>query len=53
MGTPTPDKLTTLAEAAAAGTLRVDVRSFPLEDAPVTLAAFMGGTLGKLVLTVG
>jgi NADPH:quinone reductase-like Zn-dependent oxidoreductase len=54
MGTPTPEKLTSLAERAAAGTLQVPIqRSFPLAEAPAALAAFGAGTRGKLVLTVG
>lgn len=52
-GTPTPEKLRTLAEQASAGTLQVRIqRTFPLSAAPEALAAFMAGTLGKLVLTV-
>src|SRR5688500_10392197 len=54
MGTPTHEKLTTLAEAAAAGSLRVEVqRTFALDRAGEALQAFSGGTLGKLVLVVG
>ena len=53
MGAPTPEKLTTLAEAAAAGTLHVQVqRTFPLERAGEALQTFSGGTLGKLVVVV-
>ena len=54
MGSPTPEKLATLAEAAAAGSLRVEVqRTYPLEKANEALQAFSGGTLGKLVLVAG
>ena len=53
-GAPTSEKLTTLAEAAASGSLRVEVqRTYPLDDAAEALQAFSGGTLGKLVLVVG
>jgi NADPH:quinone reductase-like Zn-dependent oxidoreductase len=54
MGTPTSEKLATLAEAAAAGTLRVEVQgTFPLDGADEALQAFSRGTVGKLVLVVG
>jgi len=53
MAGPTPEKLTLLAEAAAAGTLRVDVHTFPLASADEALRAFGIGTLGKLVLVAG
>jgi NADPH:quinone reductase len=54
MGEPTPDKLATLAEAAAGGSLRVVIqRTYPLEQANEALQAFSGGTLGKLVLVTG
>jgi NADPH:quinone reductase-like Zn-dependent oxidoreductase len=53
MGSPTHEKLATLAEAAAAGKLRVEVqRTFPLDRADEALRAFSGGTIGKLVLAV-
>ncbi|HEV8697542.1 MAG TPA: NADP-dependent oxidoreductase [Candidatus Limnocylindrales bacterium] len=53
VGTPTPEKLATLAEAAAAGTLQVEVQgTFPLDRADEALQAFSGGTIGKLVLVV-
>ena len=52
-GTPTPEKLASLAEQAAAGTLQVPIQqTYPLADAPAALAAFGAGTLGKLVLRV-
>ena len=54
MGAPTPEKLTTLANAAAAGSLRVHVqRTFPLDDADQAIQAFTAGTLGKLVIVHG
>jgi NADPH:quinone reductase-like Zn-dependent oxidoreductase len=53
LGTPTPEKLTALAEQAASGALRVPIQqTFPLADAPAAIAAFTTGTRGKLVLTV-
>jgi NADPH:quinone reductase-like Zn-dependent oxidoreductase len=53
MGTPTAEKLTTLAEAAAAGTLQVEVqRTYTLDRADEALRAFSSGTIGKLVLVV-
>jgi NADPH2:quinone reductase len=53
MGTPTSEKLATLAEQAAAGTLQVPIqRAFSLADAPAALEAFAAGTRGKLVLTI-
>ncbi len=51
MGSPTPEKLTTLAEAVAAGSLRVEVQgTFPLARSQEALQAFGSGTLGKLVV---
>ena len=53
MGAPTREKLTSLADRVAAGTLEVRIqRTFPLTEAPAALAAFMAGTLGKIVLTI-
>jgi len=53
MGAPTPEKLGSLAEQVAAGTLRVEIQeTYPLAEAPLAFAAFMAGTRGKLVLTV-
>jgi NADPH:quinone reductase-like Zn-dependent oxidoreductase len=50
-GDPTHDKLTTLAEAVAAGTLTVPVQeTFALDEAPAALEAFTAGTRGKIVL---
>jgi NADPH:quinone reductase-like Zn-dependent oxidoreductase len=52
-GAPTAEKLTSLAERAAGGKLRVPVeRTFALADAPAAIAAFSAGTRGKIVLTV-
>jgi len=54
VGAPTPEKLSSLAEQVAAGSLRVQIQqTYPLADAPLAFAAFMSGTRGKLVLTVG
>jgi NADPH:quinone reductase-like Zn-dependent oxidoreductase len=54
MGTPTPEKLTQLAESVASGSLRVGVqRTYPLDQADEALQAFSRGTLGKLVLVTG
>jgi NADPH:quinone reductase-like Zn-dependent oxidoreductase len=53
MGTPTPEKLSSLAERVASGTLQVPIQqTFPLADAPSAIEAFSAGTRGKLVLTV-
>ncbi len=53
MGTPTPEKLTSLAGQVAAGRLQVRVQqTFPLSEATAALAAFAAGTLGKIVLIV-
>jgi len=53
MGTPTPEKLSALAEQVAEGTLRVEIQqTYPPAEAPLAFAAFMAGTRGKLVLTV-
>ena len=53
LGSPTPEKLSSLAAQAAAGTLRVEIQeTYPLADAPRAFAAFMGGTRGKLVLII-
>jgi NADPH:quinone reductase len=54
MGSPTPEKMTELADAAADGSLRVEVqRIFPLDDADQAIQAFAAGTLGKLVIVPG
>jgi NADPH2:quinone reductase len=54
MGSPTTEKLATLAEAADSGSLRVEVqRTYRLEEANEALQAFGAGTLGKLVLVTG
>jgi NADPH:quinone reductase-like Zn-dependent oxidoreductase len=53
MATPTPGKLSALAEQVAAGTLRVEIqRTFPLGDAAAAIAEFASGTRGKLVIVV-
>jgi NADPH:quinone reductase-like Zn-dependent oxidoreductase len=53
MGTPTSEKLKALADRVVAGTLRVEIqRTFPLADVSSALAAFSGGTLGKIVLEI-
>jgi NADPH:quinone reductase-like Zn-dependent oxidoreductase len=53
MGTPTREKLESLAAQAAAGTLQVPVQAtFSLTDAHHALEAFGAGTRGKLVLTI-
>lgn len=53
MGTPTPEKLSSLAEQVASGTLQVPIQqTFPLADAPSAIEAFSAGTRGKLILTV-
>ncbi len=51
MGAPTPEKLTALADAVVAGSLRVAIqRTFPLDNVAEALEAFSGGTIGKLVV---
>jgi len=51
MGAPTPEKMTSLADAVVAGSLRVGIqRTFPLDDVAEALEAFSGGTIGKLVV---
>jgi NADPH:quinone reductase-like Zn-dependent oxidoreductase len=53
MGSPTSEKLASLAEQAAAGTLQVPIQqTFPLADAPSAIEAFSAGTRGKLVLAI-
>jgi NADPH:quinone reductase-like Zn-dependent oxidoreductase len=54
MGSPTREKLTQLAEAVAAGALRVEIQqTYPLEKANEALQAFSAGTVGKVVLVPG
>ena len=54
MGTPTPEKLASLAEQAASGSLQVPIQqTFALADAPAAIAAFAAGTRGKIVLDIG
>jgi NADPH:quinone reductase-like Zn-dependent oxidoreductase len=53
MGTPTAEKLASIAEQAASGTLQVPIQqTYALADAPSAMTAFGAGTRGKLVLTV-
>jgi NADPH:quinone reductase-like Zn-dependent oxidoreductase len=53
-GAPTPGKLADLVGRVAAGTLRIELQqTFPFEEVPAALAAFVGGTRGKVVLRVG
>jgi NADPH:quinone reductase-like Zn-dependent oxidoreductase len=53
MGSPTPEKLASLAEQAAAGTLQLPIQqTFSLADAPSAIEAFSAGTRGKLVLAI-
>jgi NADPH:quinone reductase-like Zn-dependent oxidoreductase len=53
-GTPTVDKLTAMAEQAAAGTLRVEIeKTFPLTEVAAALAAFGAGKRGKIVIEIG
>jgi NADPH2:quinone reductase len=53
VGTPTPEKLTALADQVVSGTLQIHVqRTFRLDDASEALEAFSAGTLGKIVLEV-
>ncbi|MET7520188.1 NADP-dependent oxidoreductase [Streptomyces sp. NPDC005480] len=50
---PTADTLTALAGQVASGALKVPVNAeFALERAPEAFAAFGGGTLGKIAITV-
>ena len=50
---PTADTLSTLAGQVASGALKVPVISeFDLERAPEAFAAFGGGTVGKIAITV-
>ena len=52
-GMPTSEKLASLAEQVAAGTLSVRIQqTFTLADASAALAAFSGGKVGKLVLEI-
>jgi NADPH2:quinone reductase len=54
MGSPTADKLASLADQAAEGTLQVPIQgTFSLTEADSAIAAFNAGTRGKLVITVG
>ena len=52
MADPNAQTLTTLAELAASGALRVPITAtYPLEKAPQAFADFGAGTLGKLAVT--
>ena len=52
-GTPTPEKLASLAAQAAAGTLQVPIQqTYPLAEATAAIVAFGAGTRGKLVLRI-
>ena len=53
-GMPTVEKLTGLVDQVAAGTLRIEVQAaFPFAETPAALEAFMAGTRGKVVITIG
>jgi NADPH:quinone reductase len=53
MANPATATLTKLADAAAAGTLRVPItRTYDLDDVPRGLADFATGTLGKLAVRI-
>ena len=51
-GMPTAEKLASLAGQVVAGTLTVQVQTFPLANAPEAMAAFSAGKNGKLVLEI-
>jgi NADPH:quinone reductase-like Zn-dependent oxidoreductase len=53
MGGPTTEKLSALAAQVAAGTLHIEIQqTFPFNTVADALAAFAGGTRGKLVLEI-
>jgi NADPH:quinone reductase-like Zn-dependent oxidoreductase len=53
MGSPTAEKLASLAEQAASGALQVPIQgTFPLADADSAIRTFSAGTRGKIVLTI-
>jgi NADPH:quinone reductase-like Zn-dependent oxidoreductase len=53
-GTPTAQKLASLAAQVPAATLQVSIQQvFAFADAPSAMAAFSAGTRGKLVLAIG
>jgi NADPH:quinone reductase-like Zn-dependent oxidoreductase len=53
MANPVTATLAKLADAAAAGIIRVPVtRTYDLEDVPQGLADFAAGTLGKLAVRI-
>lgn len=54
IGSPTPEKLASLAAQVEAGTLRVEIQqTYPLADAQAAFAAFMAGARGTLVVRLG
>nr|WP_269329726.1 NADP-dependent oxidoreductase [Kineosporia babensis] len=54
MATPTAETLDRLAADVVAGRLRLPVgAAFSLEEAPAAFAAFAGGTLGKIAVSLG
>ena len=53
LATSTPAKLGALVEAVASGSLQVPIaETFPIDDAPATIAAFASPKLGKIVVSV-
>jgi NADPH:quinone reductase-like Zn-dependent oxidoreductase len=53
MGTPTPEKLASLAAQAASGALQVPIQeTFALAETHAAIASFSAGTRGKIVLTI-
>jgi hypothetical protein len=53
MANPVTATLAKLADAAAAGTIRVPImRTYELEDVPSGFAEFAAGTLGKLAVHI-
>jgi NADPH:quinone reductase-like Zn-dependent oxidoreductase len=53
MGSPTPEKLASLAGQVAAGTLHIEIqRTYPLDQVRAAFEAFQAGTRGKLVLLI-
>ena len=53
-GTPTPEKLRSLADLVATGTLRVSRQTvYGLDEAAEAVAAFQAGTRGKIVIRIG
>jgi len=53
-GMPTSENLSWLADQVAEGKLRIEIQgTYPLADVETAFAAFIAGTRGKLVLSVG